>query len=83
MANILAQPREQWDIQLQQALAESVQSSQPEIVNLLLSKGAEIDYQIFIAAVSKSDIHVFDQLLRHGLDINSREFGGETALRSA
>ena len=79
---ILRQPRHHWENQLQEGLFEALSNSNRTVIGLLLSKGAKLDMSCFMISINRANQGVFEELLDHGFDLNSTEFG-EPALRYA
>lgn len=61
--------------ELDGALERATWAGHIEPVRLLLSQGARLNRMSFIGVVRSRDPAMFEELLQHGWDINSTEFG--------
>ena len=66
--------------ELNDALYQATWKGHVTIAALLMSNGAHITKQTFLAAIRNEDFPIFQEFLNHGWDINSTEFG-DPALR--
>lgn len=81
VAAILSGPRESWAEQLDEALLEAIAGSHRPTVKVLLDGGAKLKFGSYAILLNRKNVGVFQELLDHGFDINTREFGGEPPLR--
>ena len=62
--------------ELNDALYKATLKGHATIAAFLLSNGAHITQQTFLAATRNKDLPIFQEFLNHGWNINSTEFGG-------
>ena len=73
---------DEWQQLLYRSLFQAIWNSDRLVVGALLDHGAKISGGCFGALVNKADIPVFEELAKHGLDVNAYIDQGETLLRS-
>lgn len=65
---------------LQFSLCEAARHGHPAVFSHLLDQGLSIDNEIIRSVKEGQSVEIFQALLEHGWDINSKVLGGTTSL---
>ncbi|KPM40777.1 hypothetical protein AK830_g5790 [Neonectria ditissima] len=70
-----------WQKELDDCLYDAIASSRRLVVGALLAHGAKLTDGSFAVLLNRQDIGVFEELVNHGFDVNTRDYMGQPPLR--